>query len=633
MTDILNTSSDLPGDDPGSLLSKQEDDKAGYRVLARKYRPTNFKQLIGQAALVRTLSNAIDSGRIAHAFILTGVRGVGKTTTARIIARALNCTGHGGEGGPTIEPCGVCDNCQSISEDRHVDVIEMDAASRTGIDDVRELIEGVRYRPVSARYKVYIIDEVHMLSRQAFNGLLKTLEEPPEHVIFIFATTEIRRVPVTVLSRCQRFDLRRVDMAELTSHFKNIAKQESVGIEDEAVAIIARAADGSVRDGLSLLDQAIALAGGTVTAEQIRDMLGLADRNAVFDLFDQLMSGDIAGALDRFETMYRDGADPVIVLQDLLDVTYWLTRVKVAPIIAEASGVPEAERTRGAAMAASLPMPVLTRNWQMLLKGLGETQHASVPMQAAEMTLIRIAYAADVPPPADLVRKLQKNGANAQTQPVPSAPPQPSTSPPTTPMTAQIIPVPQVRPELVPDKNPDEGQFAAPVFDPDDDSGGDLDADIDAPVEMVESAPPANFKAAVKLFEDNREGILTKHLRHDLHLVRYEIGNIEFRPTEFTPKDMANKLSQHLSTWTGMRWMVSVSQELGDPTLAEQQDAFEAEQLKSAESHPLVDAVRSHFPGATVNRVTVRDTAMAENSTGAKPDLAVPGLSKGELRK
>ena len=633
MTDILNTSSDLPGDDPGSLLSKQEDDKAGYRVLARKYRPTNFKQLIGQAALVRTLSNAIDSGRIAHAFILTGVRGVGKTTTARIIARALNCTGHGGEGGPTIDPCGVCDNCQSISEDRHVDVIEMDAASRTGIDDVRELIEGVRYRPVSARYKVYIIDEVHMLSRQAFNGLLKTLEEPPEHVIFIFATTEIRRVPVTVLSRCQRFDLRRVDMAELTSHFKNIAKQESVGIEDEAVAIIARAADGSVRDGLSLLDQAIALAGGTVTAEQIRDMLGLADRNAVFDLFDQLMSGDIAGALDRFETMYRDGADPVIVLQDLLDVTYWLTRVKVAPIIAEASGVPEAERTRGAAMAASLPMPVLTRNWQMLLKGLGETQHASVPMQAAEMTLIRIAYAADVPPPADLVRKLQKNGANAQTQPVPSAPPQPSTSPPTTPMTAQIIPVPQARPELVPDKNPDEGQFAAPVFDPDDDSGGDLDADIDAPVEMVESVPPANFKAAVKLFEDNREGILTKHLRHDLHLVRYEIGNIEFRPTEFTPKDMANKLSQHLSTWTGMRWMVSVSQELGDPTLAEQQDAFEAEQLKSAESHPLVDAVRSHFPGATVNRVTVRDTAMAENSTGAKPDLAVPGLSKGELRK
>ena len=633
MTDILNTSSDLPGDDPGSLLSKQEDDKAGYRVLARKYRPTNFKQLIGQAALVRTLSNAIDSGRIAHAFILTGVRGVGKTTTARIIARALNCTGHGGEGGPTIDPCGVCDNCQSISEDRHVDVIEMDAASRTGIDDVRELIEGVRYRPVSARYKVYIIDEVHMLSRQAFNGLLKTLEEPPEHVIFIFATTEIRRVPVTVLSRCQRFDLRRVDMAELTSHFKNIAKQESVGIEDEAVAIIARAADGSVRDGLSLLDQAIALAGGTVTAEQIRDMLGLADRNAVFDLFDQLMSGDIAGALDRFETMYRDGADPVIVLQDLLDVTYWLTRVKVAPIIAEASGVPEAERTRGAAMAASLPMPVLTRNWQMLLKGLGETQHASVPMQAAEMTLIRIAYAADVPPPADLVRKLQKNGANAQTQPVPSAPPQPSTSPPTTPMTAQIIPVPQARPELVPDKNPDEGQFSAPVFDPDDDSGGDLDADIDAPVEMVESVPPANFKAAVKLFEDNREGILTKHLRHDLHLVRYEIGNIEFRPTEFTPKDMANKLSQHLSTWTGMRWMVSVSQELGDPTLAEQQDAFEAEQLKSAESHPLVDAVRSHFPGATVNRVTVRDTAMAENSTGAKPDLAVPGLSKGELRK
>jgi DNA polymerase III subunit gamma/tau len=651
MTDTLDPSST-------DLVS---DDKAGYRVLARKYRPTTFSELIGQAALVRTLSNAIDSGRIAHAFILTGVRGVGKTTTARIIARALNCTGPGDDGGPTIDPCGECANCQSISEDRHVDVIEMDAASRTGIDDVRELIEGVRYRPVSARYKVYIIDEVHMLSRQAFNGLLKTLEEPPEHVIFIFATTEIRKVPVTVLSRCQRFDLRRVDMSDLTGHFRNIAKQEGVEVEDEALSIIARAADGSVRDGLSLLDQAIALSGGAVKAEQIRDMLGLADRNAVFDLFDQLMSGDIAGALDRFETMYRDGADPVIVLQDLLDVTYWLTRVKVSPEVADAPGVPEAERTRGAAMAAALPMPVLTRNWQMLLKGLGETQHASAPLQAAEMTLIRIAYAADVPPPADLVRKLQANGPDAQSPassaPSPATPSNaasassdvrdvqastpdmavvPQTPPPAEPPQSPPTPVPS--PESDPEAGADEDRFAAPAFDP------DLDPDLDpdsAPVsEMVESAPPTSFDDVVRLFEDKREGILTKHLRHDLHLVRFEPGRIEFRPTDYAPKDMANKLSQHLSTWTGMRWIVSVSQETGDLTLAEQQNAFEAEQLRNAETHPLVDAVRSRFPGATVSRVTIRDTPLQDptNPNSATDDDAPPedmarGLSKGDPRQ
>jgi DNA polymerase III subunit gamma/tau len=635
-------------------------DKAGYRVLARKYRPTSFTELIGQAALVRTLSNAIASGRIAHAFILTGVRGVGKTTTARIIARALNCTGPGGDGGPTIDPCGACENCQSISEDRHVDVIEMDAASRTGIDDVRELIEGVRYRPVSARYKVYIIDEVHMLSRQAFNGLLKTLEEPPEHVIFIFATTEIRKVPVTVLSRCQRFDLRRVDMADLTEHFAKIAKQEDVKVEDEALSIIARAADGSVRDGLSLLDQAIALSGGAVTAEQIRDMLGLADRNAVFDLFDQLMSGDISGALDRFETMYRDGADPVIVLQDLLDVTYWLTRVKVSPEVADSPGVPEAERTRGAAMAAALPMPVLTRNWQMLLKGLGETQHASAPLQAAEMTLIRIAYAADVPPPSDLVRKLQSTAPNTQSS-IPSAPTPPApaahksegstpdvTLVPQTPSPAeppQPQPVPAsdlaLNPESDrvsdPEAGPDEERFTAPMFDPD--LGPDADPDSDSVPEMVESVPPTSFDDVVRLFEDKREGILTKHLRHDLHLVRFEPGRIEFRPTDYAPKDMANKLSQHLSTWTGMRWVVSVSREAGDPTLAEQQNAFEAEQLRNAESHPLVDAVRSRFPGATVSRVTIRDTPTQEpseqNSAPPEepPESMARGLSKGDPRQ
>jgi DNA polymerase III subunit gamma/tau len=641
MTDDLDTSDgmteDLPGDASGSPSLSLDDSNApkekdeAYRVLARKYRPTNFQELIGQSALVRTLSNAIDSGRIAHAFILTGVRGVGKTTTARIIARALNCTGPEGEGGPTINPCGICENCRTIADDRHVDVIEMDAASRTGIDDIRELIEGVRYRPVSARYKVYIIDEVHMLSRQAFNGLLKTLEEPPEHVIFIFATTEIRRLPVTVLSRCQRFDLRRVDMAALSEHFKNIAEQEGVGIEEEALTIISRAADGSVRDGLSLLDQAIALAGGAVTAEQIRDMLGLADRNAVFDLFDKLMAGDIADALSRFEIMYRDGADPVIVLQDLLDVTYWLTRVKVSPEIANAPGVPETERIRGTEMATALPMPVLTRNWQMLLKGLGETQNASAPLQAAEMTLIRIAYAADVPPPAELARRLQSDGAKTQASaaaPAPSAAPQP----PAPQAVQHDAPVPAPAPVFDIDDAPappdiSESDYAAAppdVIDTPPEAYGSnetSDGEFDETVEPTQAfSHPTNFKAVVELFEEHREGILTKHLQHDVHLVAFEPGRVEFRPTELAPRDLASKLSQHLTTWTGMRWIVSVSSEEGDSTLAQQHDALEAERLLKAESHPMVDAVRSHFPGATVKSVTVRDTQTQSDATDSASD-------------
>ncbi len=368
-----------------------DSDATAYRVLARKYRPSNFAELVGQDALVRSLSNAIESGRIAQAYMLTGVRGVGKTTTARIIARALNCTGPEGKGGITASPCGVCDTCVAIAEDRQVDVMEMDAASRTGVEDIRELIEGVRYKPVSARYKVYIIDEVHMLSKNAFNALLKTLEEPPEHVRFVFATTEIRKVPVTVLSRCQRFDLRRLDTELLASHFTAIAEREKVSAEPEAVRLIARAADGSVRDGLSLLDQAIARGADRITAEQVQEMLGLADRTAVFDLFDRLMAGAIKEALDQMQAMYRDGADPVAVLQDLLDVTYWITRIKIAPEVADAPYTPEAERTRGRDMAEKLSMPVLTRTWQLLLKGLEETQRADAQLQSAEMVLLRLA--------------------------------------------------------------------------------------------------------------------------------------------------------------------------------------------------------------------------------------------------
>src|SRR5208282_4261379 len=388
-------------------------DPTPYRVLARKYRPGRFADLIGQEAMVRTLTNAFKGGRLAHAFILTGVRGVGKTTTARIIAKALDCVGPDGQGGPAIEPCGACEHCLAIAADRDVDVQEMDAASNNGIDDIRELIDGVRYRPISARYKVYIIDEVHMLSKNAFNALLKTLEEPPEHVKFIFATTEIRKVPITVLSRCQRFDLRRVDLAVLAGHLAKVAGAEGAEVPPEAIELIARAADGSVRDGLSLLDQAIAHGAGAPTAEQVRDRLGLADRVQILDLFDHVMKGEIKAALALMDDLYKAGADPVVVLQDLLEICHWLTRAKIDP---DADGPVSSDgaKARGLAMAAGLPMASLSRAWQMLLKGLSETQHSTAPLTAAEMTLIRLAYAAELPSPAELVRSLGASGSTVQ---------------------------------------------------------------------------------------------------------------------------------------------------------------------------------------------------------------------------
>ena len=571
-------------------------DSTEYRVLARKYRPSSFEALIGQDALVRTLSNAIEMGRVAHAFILTGVRGVGKTTTARIIARALNCVGSDGKGGPTVDPCGVCDNCVSIRDDRHVDVFEMDAASRTGVDDVRELIEGVRYRPVSARYKVYIIDEVHMLSRNAFNALLKTLEEPPEHVKFIFATTEIRKVPVTVLSRCQRFDLRRVEMERLAEHFKWVAGQEGVLVDDHALHLIARAADGSVRDGLSLLDQALAPRTDKLDVEAVRNMLGLADRAQVYDLFDQVMAGDIAGALDRFDTMYHDGADPLVVLQDILDVVYWLTRIKTAPTVADAAYTPELERTRGKEMATNLSMPTLTRAWQLMLKGVGEVQSAPNAVQAAQMALVRLAHASALPSPAALVRQLTAAASSGDpATPVPSSAPHSeasqSESPPPTP-------------------GPQPPDSATP--------GGGPTASASPALAKAESAPadpepstlqPDNFKAVVDLFRKRREMILYSHLQSSVHLVRFAPGRIEVRPTADAPRDLVNRISAFLGEWTGRRWVVTVSGETGEETLGDQARAEEQRLIDEAESDDLVRAVKDAFPGAAVTKVTNREPA------------------------
>ena len=562
-----------------------------YRVLARKYRPARFADLIGQEALVRTLTNAIRQKRLHHAYVLTGVRGVGKTTTARIIARALNCTGPDGKGEATPEPCGVCEHCRAIAEDRHVDVIEMDAASRTGIDDIRELIDGVRYKPMSARYKVYIVDEVHMLSKQAFNGLLKTLEEPPEHVIFVFATTEIRKVPITVLSRCQRFDLRRVDADVLMPHLARIAADENARLAPDALALLARAADGSVRDGLSLLDQAIGTFGGDgeVSAENVRTMLGLADRTQIFDLFEAAMGGKAAQALDLLSTAIRAGADPLVVVQDLLELVHWVTRVKLVPDVADDAAVPEAERVRGRAAAENLSMGALTRAWQLLLKAVGEARDAPNPGQAVEMALVRLCYAADLPPPADIVRQLQDGGAVAASAPRPSG----SAASPSPRGGGRASASAAMAAEMRAEPAPQQAPRAAPQA-------------------MLD---PRSFDEVVQLFLDKREAVLHANLLGSVHLVRFEPGRLELRLGDHTPRDLPNKVQKLLSEWTGRHWAVSVSRETGAPTLTEQAKSKEEERRSDARNHPLVRAVFEAFPQAEI--VAVRDLA-AE----AAPELA-----------
>ena len=578
---------------------------AGYRVLARKYRPQTFADLIGQEAMVRTLRNAFAADRIAHAFVLTGVRGVGKTTTARIIAKGLNCIGPDGKGGPTIAPCGVCEPCRAIAEGRHVDVLEMDAASRTGVGDIREIIDSVAYRAASARYKVYIIDEVHMLSTSAFNALLKTLEEPPAHVKFLFATTEIRKVPVTVLSRCQRFDLRRIEPETMIAHLGGIATAEGVEIAPDALALIVRAAEGSVRDALSLMDQAIAhgggAAGGATGAAEVRAMLGLADRGRVLDLFEAVMRGDAAGALAELAAQYADGADPLAVLRDLAEVTHWVSMVKITPAAAEDPTVGPEERTRGLDFAGRLPMRALTRMWQMLLKALEEAATAPNPMMAAEMAIIRLTHVTELPSPEELVRRLTAPGAAAGLAagaaglaagaPAPGAGPAPrgGGGPWTALAATQTMAAASARPAAQ--------EAARP-----------------AAAETEALARYATFGDVIALIRARREMTLLVEVERGLRLVKYSPGRIEFEPAAEAAPDLGPRLAQRLQSWTGARWGVSIVAGGGAPTIAEERAARQDDLMSRAEAHPVVMAVLAAFPGAKI-----RDIRAAEPEAAPTP--------------
>jgi DNA polymerase III subunit gamma/tau len=554
-----------------------DSETAQYQVLARKYRPARLSDLVGQEALVRTLANAIDTGRIHHAFVLTGVRGVGKTTTARIIARALNCVGPDGKGGPTIDPCGVCEHCVAIAEDKHLDVIEIDAASNNSVQNIRELIEAVRYRPVSARYKVYIVDEVHMLSNSAWNALLKTLEEPPAHAKFVFATTEIRKVPVTVLSRCQRFDLRRFDQATLAKHLSGIAQKENRAIAQGAAALLARAADGSARDGLSLLDRALAAVEGDVGEEQVRALLGLADRAQGFDLFDDVMKGDAPAALARVGDLYARGAEPVVVVQDLLEIAHTLTRFKVAPDLADESGLPETERVRGVAMAKGLGVPALARAWQVLLKGLGEVQTAPQPFAALEMLIVRLCYAANLPSPADLVDRLTKAGD---------------------------------APAGRPNGGGGGGGGARAAL-----ATASVVASNPAPRAVAVPEPganPATFAELVALFEEKREGRLYGVLYNSARAIAFEPGKLKLLANPALPKNFANEIAARLQEWTGRLWLVSFETAAqADPTLAEQALHAREAKKRAAGEDPFVAAVLAAFPGAAIEAVRGSDEPLA----------------------
>jgi len=536
-----------------------------YQVLSRKYRPQQLSELVGQDMLVKTLTNAIDSDRIPHAFIMTGIRGVGKTSTARIIARSLICTGADGNiENPTTTPCGICENCKAIAEDRHVDVMEMDAASRTGVGDIREIIDNVHYLPVMARYKIYIIDEVHMLSKSAFNALLKTLEEPPAHAKFIFATTEIRKIPVTILSRCMRFDLPRIPVDLLIGHFGNIAKFENANVNKEALAAISCAAEGSVRDGLSLLDQAIGTSNSSeISVEDIRNMLGIADREKIFDLFDAVVSSEAQNAVEQLRSMYDEGADPVTILQDLLEITHFITQMKIIKGFEQSTHISEIELNRGKEIADKLTTPFLARLWQMLLKGVTEAKIAANNLIAAEMVLIRIAYSSDMPTPDDLIKKITSGDVGVSPSVVKSSAPAGATA------SAEI------------------GQKK--TFD------------------VVDGSPlnPKSFSELVAIFDAKGESIKAAFLR-DVKLISFDAsaGRFEFSPNKSSPQNFAGEIGEMLSNWTGKRWIAILSNDKEGVSINEKKSKQLEEKKAIAINDKNVKAIVAAFPNSSITKIT-----------------------------
>ena len=574
------------------LLMNNANQMNSYKILARKYRPETFKDLVGQEAMVKTLKNAFDANRIAQSFILTGIRGTGKTTTARIIAKGLNCIGIDQKGEATVEPCGKCSNCTAIIDGSHVDVIEMDAASRTGVDDIREIIESIYYKASTGRFKVYIIDEVHMLSNNAFNALLKTLEEPPEHVKFIFATTEIRKVPVTVLSRCQRFDLRRIEPEEMIKLLQKITTCEGVNVSEDAIRLITRAAEGSARDATSLLDQAISHGGGSSNAKHVRAMLGIADRGRVLDLFEMIMKGDTPSALTELGSQYSDGADPIVILKDLAEITHWISVAKITPNINEDPTITPDERNRGTEFSQILSMRVLTRMWQMLIKSLDEISIAPSPIMAAEMIIIRLTHAADLPPTDDLIKKVEKTL-------------QRSSSHKSVETQSKSMNKSSTSEELSLSKqNGSSNLKIAP-----------------SPLKEIEIDTYINFDDILELIKQKRDVKLLIDIENGLRLVFYRPGHIEFTPTNFAPADLAQRLSNRLKEWTGLRWAISVVQNGEAQTIVERKERNAKDLENDAYAHPFVKEALVQFPDARIIKVVSKEKLEQEAAIKALEEV------------
>lgn len=543
-------------------MAENNQKQENYVVLARKYRPQDFNELLGQDALVQTLTNAIRNNRLHHAYILTGIRGVGKTTTARIIAKALNCIGKDSREGPTINPCGICENCRAIAESRHIDVLELDAASRTGVDDMREILDGVRYKPTNGNYKIYIIDEVHMLSKSAFNALLKTLEEPPSHVIFIFATTEIRKVPITVLSRCQRFDLQRLSIDTLIGHFKNILSKEGLQAEDEALHMIAKAADGSCRDGLSLLDQAISLGSGTIKTDVVKNMIGLADRNQTFDLFEKLVSGDINKTVTILDEMYKNGATPLTTLQDLVNITHMIAKAKIVPTYMNDDSLSENEKDLCAKLSSTISIAVLSKIWQMMIKGLGELNTAPVQIDALEMILIRIAYSASLPTPSELLHDVKKNSNLRNVS-----------------LSAEQAPAPVFTQPVAPANQTANSKESA-------------NANINTPEELL------------AYLENSKKILLSYSLKNDLSFNSFCFGKMSITVSDKINNDFLLNLQNVLIEATGQKWDIEIQRgQLGE-TIADKEQAQDNANKKSVSDLPLVKAILAEFNGAKIETLT-----------------------------